>query len=248
MVSKKSSESQVIEIEKRSYNNPIVICGFASSTPTGVLTASYMIETLGLHQVAHLISQHVPPVTVFVGGKLRHPFRIYANNSNTLLVAVCEVPILTSHIYEISNALMSWLEEIGASEIAVIEGSPVSGIPEDRNVYSVAEKRRLDKLKKVGIPAAESALIAGMGGGMLNECLVRRMSGISFITPTSADIPDPGAVLSVVNALNKVYNLNIETDLLEQQVKELNDQIKKIEEQYKELQNRQKQEPQSMYG
>jgi len=247
MVNKKASESQVMELEKRNYNNPVVLCGFAGSTPTGVLAASYIVETLGMHQVAHLISQHIPPVAVFVGGKLRHPFRIYANNSNTVLVAMCEVPISSAHIYEISNTLMNWIDQVGASEIVIMEGSPANGIPEERPVFAVAEKPKLDKFKKAGIQPADSAIIAGMGGGILNECLVRKITGLSFITPTSVDIPDPGAVLSIIEAINKAYNLKIKTDLLEEQVKALDEQIKKIEEQYKELQEKQK-EPQSMYG
>ena len=114
MVGKMKFDSQVVEIEKRKYSNPLVIAGFEGSTFAGILSASYIIETMQLHQVAHVISQHIPPVTVFVGGKLRHPFRIYANNNNTLVLAVCEVPIPSSYIYEISNTLMDWFEGIGA--------------------------------------------------------------------------------------------------------------------------------------
>ncbi len=248
MIEKRKLDSQVVEIEKRNYTNPLVIAGFEGSTFAGVLSASYIIESMQLHQVAHVISQHIPPVTVFVGGKLRHPFRIYSNGNGTLVLIVCEVPIPSSYIYEISNSLMNWLEDVGASDIVLLEGTPVNGLPEDRSVYSVAEKGRLDKFIKNGIPVAESALIAGMGGGILNECLVRKMSGASLITAASTDIPDPGSVLSLVEAINKVYNLKIKTDILEKQVNEMNDQLKKISEQYQQIQEKTSKEPQSMYG
>ena len=93
------TEPQVIKINNFVPKNPLVILGFVESTTLGLLTSSYLIEQLELHQIAQIKSVHIPPVTVFVGGKMRTPFRIYGNKEGTLLVITCEVPKSLDPIY-----------------------------------------------------------------------------------------------------------------------------------------------------
>lgn len=45
------------------------------------------------------------------GGKLRHPFRLYANNEGTICVIVCETPILVQGIHRVLDEVMKWALE-----------------------------------------------------------------------------------------------------------------------------------------
>ncbi len=60
-------ETRVVEFGKTRYSNPLVIGGFVGAGLAGLVAASYIVEQLGLHQVAHVRSQHIPPVAVFIG-------------------------------------------------------------------------------------------------------------------------------------------------------------------------------------
>ena len=250
MVDEHLFPTRVVEFVKEGYNHPLAFGGFVGPSLVGIISASYLIEQLGLHQVAHVNSQHIPPVAVFVGGKLRHPFRVYADKSGTLIIIICEVPIGTTGLYEISGTLLDWLEKLQPREIVILDGLPIQGIPEERETYCVASDSRSKQLTSQGIKVAQSALITGMGGSILNECLSRRIEGISLLTQASVDLPDPGAVLTLINALNSIYKLSVDTKVLEQNVTQLNKELSAIGEQYQKImqaQQKQGEESAQMY-
>ncbi len=228
-------DTRIVELDKPAFHTPVVIGGFIGPSLVGVISASYTIEQLSLKEVAHVRSPHIPPVTVFVGGKLRHPFRIYSDGAGQLIVMICEVPIDLTGLYEVSASILNWLEHIHPKELVVLDGIPVQGLPQDRKALVVADKSRTEQLKTFGVANAESALITGMGGSLLSECLSRRIAAISLITLASVSVPDPGAVLTVVNALNSMYKLNIETKVLEQNVAQLNKELNAISDQYQKM-------------
>ncbi len=229
-------ETRVIELEKPAYDHPLVIGGFLGASLVGLISASYLIEQLDMHQVAHVRSQHIPPAAVFVGGRLRHPFRVYVSKQGNLVAVTSEVPISIEGMYEISAALLSWFSLVQAKEVVILDGIPVNGIPDHREVFCVAEEKRSEQLKAHGVGVAQSALITGMGGSILNECLTRKMMAISLLTPASLDLPDPGAALKLIQTINSVYGLNIPTHALEETVVQLDRNLKAISSQYDQMQ------------
>lgn len=242
-------DTTVVELESIEFNNPVVLGGFVGPTLTGFIAASYIIERMGLHQVGHVRSHHIPPIAVFIGKKLRTPFRIYTNEKGNLIVMICEVPIDDEGLYEISSAIMSWLEEKTPKEIVVLEGAPVQEMVKDHKVYCIANEQKIEHYTKNGMEAAHSALITGMGGAILNECLARKVTGTSFITPASVSFPDPGAVLGLIQTVNSVFKFQIDTGILEENVKQFHDQLNELMEQYKKVMRKQNKAPaETMYG
>jgi uncharacterized protein len=241
-------ETAVVEFEKVKYDQPIVFGGFLGPGLIGPVAAGYIIEKLNMHEIAHVKSQHIPPVAVYIGAKLRHPFRIYSDSSGKIVVMLCEMPIDLKGLYEISSVLLDWLERIRAREIVVLEGVGVEGIPEEREAVFVADEQRSESLKAKGISPMESALISGVGGSILNQCLTRRMTGLSLLTPVSLELPDPGAALSIINAVNAVYGLKIETDELAKSAQRLDDQLRKLADQYSKVNETAQDRDKRLYG
>ena len=242
-------ETKVVELEKVEFHNPVVIGGFVGSTLTGFIAASYIIERLGMHQIAHVKSPHIPPISVFVGKKLRTPFRIYSNKAGTIMVVICEVPIDDEGLYEISSALLSWIAERDPKDFVILEGAPVPQIVAEHSVYCVADEDKLKEFTAKGLDAAQSALIMGMGGALLNECLAYKLSGVTFLTPASVNIPDPGSVLALIENVNDAFGLQIDTAILEQSVKDFHKQLQELMSQYRQAYNKPEKPPsESMYG
>jgi len=241
-------ETKVVEFKKNQFNAPIVFGGFVGPGLVGLVTAGYMIEKLNLHEIAHVQSQHIPPVAVFVGAKLRHPFRIYTDDPGKVVVMICEMPIDIEGLYEISSALLDWTDLVHASEIVILDGVGVSGIPEQREAYSVANETRIKQLEQKGIGAIQSAMIGGVGGSILNQCMTRRVSGVSLLSPVSIEIPDPGAALVLIKSINQIYDLNIGTSELEQNVERLNERLSEMSEQYRKLNEQVSDKDKRLYG
>lgn len=242
-------KTRVVEQEKLEFHKPTVIGGFVSFTGTGFIAASYILEQLHLHQIAHVHSPHIPPVSVFIGKKLRTPFRIYSNEEGTLIVIISEVPIDNEGLYEISAALLSWLSEKNPQDFVILEGVPVQQIVKDHFVRVVANERKLKKFTDLGLEAAQSTLITGMGGALLNECMSYDISGVTFLTQSPVNIPDPGSVLALVETVNSAFNMKIDTGILEESVKSFHEQLQELINQYKKAYVKgEKPTVDSMYG
>ena len=242
-------ETKVVDLDKVEFHNPVIIGGFVGNTLTGFIASSYIIERLQMHQIAHVKSPHIPPVAVFIGKKLRTPFRIYSNKAGTLIVAICEVPIDDEGLYEISGALLNWFAETNPKDLVILEGSPVPQIVSEHKVYCIANEDQLETFTKRGIEPAHSALITGMGGALLNEALAHKIPAVTFITPASLNIADPGSVLSLIENVNDAFGLRIDTAILEESVKDFHSQLKELMDQYKKMYTKPEKGPsESMYG
>lgn len=72
----------------------------------GSISVSYIIERQKMHQIAYVDSDFIVPGVIYIGGKLRHPFRIYANDEATACVLVCDAPVILSGIRSVLNAVV----------------------------------------------------------------------------------------------------------------------------------------------
>ena len=44
-----------------------------------------------MKEIAYVRSKHIPPSTVFTSGRLRYPFRIYADDAGKICCIICEI-------------------------------------------------------------------------------------------------------------------------------------------------------------
>ena len=82
-----------------------------------------------MQQIACVESQFISPGVIYVGGKLRHPFRLYANVHHNVCVLVCEAPVLLHGIYSLLDTVIRWSINNHVKEVLVLEGIPVQGLP-----------------------------------------------------------------------------------------------------------------------
>jgi uncharacterized protein len=82
MIPSNNAERTVIRPVERNQkirlNDAILIAGFPGSGIVGAMGASYIIEQQKMHQIAYVDSDFITPGVMYIGGRLRHPFRIYA--------------------------------------------------------------------------------------------------------------------------------------------------------------------------
>ena len=227
-------EVEIIETEKMELGKPTIILGFTGPGLIGCIAVAHLIEQLGMTEVAHIRSRHLPPAVVFIDGRLRSPFRIYSDKSGELCAVVCEIPIYSKGAYPITSALLDWAEEKGAKELIVLEGVPIEDGPGERRVFCAAEPEKIEEYKAKGVEMLSAGIIQGIAGSILSECLTRKITGVAFLTPTFAYMPDPEGAVTLIETLNNVHNLGIKTEELSNSVKEIKQKLSEI------AQNRQK--------
>ena len=87
-----------------------------------------------MNQMACVESEYIVPGVIYVGGKLRHPFRLYANNDGNVCVLVCEAPIMIQGMYSVLNTVMKWALDNKVKEVMVLDGIATQGLPDSKRM------------------------------------------------------------------------------------------------------------------
>ena len=143
----------IADLNNLKKDRTILIAGFPGPGLVGSISTSYIIDKLEMYQIAFVESHYISPGVIFIDGKLRHPFRLYANKEGNVCVLVCEAPIMMDGIHFVLDAVMDWAIKNSIEEVMVLDGIPVQGIPDsDRKTVILASEnmeQNTDKETKV---------------------------------------------------------------------------------------------------
>ena len=231
MVGKSFSDNQVYEIKKTVLKSPIIFAGFVGAGLVGPLSVGYMIEKLKMKEIAYLRSRHLPPSTVFMQGRLRHPFRLYSNNDGTICAVICEIT-LPFGLHDIVNTILDWAEKNGSHEIVILDG--VASKTHDGKAFCAAEEDLCRVMESNDIDMIPQGFITGVAGGLLNECLMRPIQGITLLVKANDKGADPLAAATLLDAVNRAYGLNINTSDLRKKKKRIGADFKELSDKYTE--------------
>jgi uncharacterized protein len=231
-VQKEFPEAKIFEIKKIELNSPIIFAGFVGAGLVGPLAINHIIEKLKMQQIAVMRSKYLPPSTVFMRGRLRHPFRFYANPEGTICAIICEITLRMEGLYSLVGEILDWAEEKGSKEIVILDG--VASIGHDDKAYCAAEEDLVRTMAEKDISMIPQGFITGIPGGILNECLVREIQGLTLLAKANKVAPDSGAAATLIEALNRFYDLNIDTKQLEDEKDRLHSEFSELSQKYVE--------------
>jgi len=225
-------EAEIYETEKNKLKNPTIFVGFVGAGLVGTIAIDHMINELDMKEIGFLRSKHLPPSTVFMQGRLRHPFRIYSNNDGSVCAIICEIIISKDGIYNIAMAILDWAEKKGSNEIIVLDG--VADKKHDGNAFFAAEIDLCRVMEENDIKMIPQGFITGISGGILNECLIRKIRGITLLVKANESTPDPVAATTIIEAVNRVYETGINTKNLKKQKKQIGADLRELSNKYSE--------------
>ena len=225
-------EAEIYGIGKNKLKNPTIFVGFVGAGLVGTIAIDHMINELDMKEIGFLRSKHLPPSTVFMQGRLRHPFRIYSNNDGSICAIICEIIINKDGIYNIAMAILDWAEKNGSNEIIVLDG--VADKKHDGNAFFAAEVDLCRVMEENDIKMIPQGFITGISGGILNECLIRKIRGITLLVKANGTTPDPVAAVTIIEAVNRLYETEINTKNLKKQKKQMSVDLKELSDKYSE--------------
>ncbi len=226
-----SSDEEVYEIKKTILKSPVVFAGFVGAGLVGPLSVGHIIDKLKMEEIGYLRSRHLPPSTVFIQGRLRHPFRLYSNNDGTICAIICEIT-LPFGLHDIVSTILNWAEKNGSHEIVILDG--VAATTHDNKAFCAAEEDLCRVMESNDIKMIPQGFITGVAGGLLNECLVRKIQGVTLLVKASEKGADPLAAATLVEAVNRAYNMNIDTTDLRKYKKKIGVDFKELSDKYVE--------------
>ncbi len=223
---KEFPEAEVFEIKKRELKSPVIFAGFVGAGLVGPVAINHIIEKLEMDEIAVMRSKYLPPSTVFMRGRLRHPFRFYANKEGTICAIICEITLRMEGLFSLVASILDWAATKGSKEIVILDG--VAGVEHDDKAYCAAEEDLIRTMADKDISMIPQGFITGIPGGILNECLVREIQGITLLAKANKIAPDSEAASTLIKALNRFYEMDIDT-------KDLQDEKDRIHSEFSEL-------------
>ncbi|MDH3501547.1 MAG: PAC2 family protein [Nitrosopumilus sp.] len=225
-------EAEVFELKKVNLNSPIIFAGFVGAGLVGPIAINHIIEQLDMKEIAVMRSKHLPPSTVFMRGRLRHPFRFYADEKGTVCAIICEITLRMKGLYSLVSTILDWAASKGSKEIVILDG--VASNEHDNKAYCAAEEDLVRTMADRDISMIPQGFITGLPGGILNECLVREIQGLTLLAKANKISPDPAAAATLIEALNRFYYMNIDTTELKEEKDRLHSEFSELSQKYVE--------------
>ena len=231
-MSKEFPEAEVFEIKKRELKSPVIFAGFVGAGLVGPVAINHIIEKLEMDEIAVMRSKYLPPSTVFMRGRLRHPFRFYANKEGTICAIICEITLRMEGLYSLVASILDWAAVKGSKEIVILDG--VASTEHDDKAYCAAEEDLVRTMADKDISMIPQGFITGIPGGILNECLVREIQGLTLLAKASRDTTDSGAAATLIEALNRFYDIDIDTKDLQEEKDRIHSEFSELSQKYVE--------------
>ena len=229
---KEFPEAEVFEIKKAELNSPIIFAGFVGAGLVGPLAINHIIEKLEMRQIGVMRSKYLPPSTVFMRGRLRHPFRFYANQDGTICAIICEITLRMEGLYYLVESILDWAAQKGSKEIVILDG--VASTEHDDKAYCAAEEDLVRTMAEKDISMIPQGFITGIPGGILNECLVREIKGVTLLAKANKVAPDSGAAATLIEAINRFYDMSIDTKQLQDEKDRIHTEFSELSQKYVE--------------
>jgi uncharacterized protein len=195
-----------------------IAVGFPGHGLVGNIAAKHIIQELNLKWIGSIRSPFIPPVSVFIDGVLAYPYRIYGCKKRKIAILIGESPCPPQAYYYLARAMMKWALENGTKQAICLDGF-ATDTHENRpdQVYLVAEPqvyKNNEKFKELDFPKPRTGFISGLSGAIMNESLLTPIEGISLLIPVTSPYPDPGGAAKLIEAINKIKDLDIDISKL----------------------------------
>jgi len=220
-------EDDEVEIQE----NPTLMFGFAGVGLIGPIIANAMIDQIeDIKEIGFVASDMLPPIATFHHGELMHPFRIYYTPKHNIILGISEVPFQISSAYnDLAKTLCNWSqsEGINAKEVITFQGIPQKGMIDEFPVFYAAQKDSSERFEQLDIEKVDKGIITGAEATLVNIALTSKINPIVLFTPVY-QIATPEGAASILEILNDVYGLNIETQELMEKGKEIKERMQEL--------------------
>ena len=207
-------------VEEKPINNENkykVFIGLPDVGLVGLISAVHITQSWNLENIGYIDSISFPPVVVIHNSEVMHPFRIYSNNKDTIVI-MSETVVPPSNLRTLSNAIVTWLTKKDIDSIFLLGGLPVPNRIEIDNpaVYAVFISTKLrEMLNRFGIKSLNEGYIAGPYATLLLSLKRKKIDTAYLVSECYRNIPDPGASVKILEIVEQITGRSIKLEELQ---------------------------------
>ncbi len=193
----------------------LLVAGFSAFGLAGLTAVDFLVDHLDLEQQGHVTAEGLPVITPFTDGRPRHPVRIYSRDDIDVTVLVAELFVPSSVGGPFADVVLEWTEGGGVKEVVVLAGVPVPHGPDaHRTFYVATDDYRERRLAGGGVPPMGTGFLDGVNAALMVRGLDSPLGVCLYVTPVHAQAPDVDAAIRLVDTVEAVYDLGIDSSPL----------------------------------
>lgn len=231
------STAPTFEIAHESAPGEALLAGFSNFGLAGLTAVDYLVDQLDIEQTGHVTADELPAITPFENGTPRHHTRFFGGEDSELTVLVGELFIPLSVAGAFGDAIMEWVTDRGVDEATVLSGVPIPHGPEEHRTYYVATEDYQERnLGDTDIAPMGQGFLDGVNAELVARGIESPLATAVLVTPVHAQAPDIEAAIRLVEAVNAIYDLGVDTGPLQsfaeevrQHYEDLADRIESVE-------------------
>jgi uncharacterized protein len=220
---------QLIEREKvTGLREPIVISGLPGSGLVGKVAVDHIIQELSAKHFAEVYCDGMA-AQIFIDhegvAQLNRNDLFYWRNPegkrDLIFYTGDSQPATGEAEYVLSSWMAEYLGKLAGSELVTLGAYVTGNFAAEPKVYgSATDEEYVQRLTKIGVKIMGEGAITGMNGLLLGIAKLRGYRGCSLLGETSGYAVDPKASKSVVSALSKLIDVNMDLSALDVRAKE----------------------------
>jgi len=224
---------KIVLDKKIKLKNPIVVSGFQGVGMVGTLASQYISTTLNAKPIGHIESKLLPPVAILIGGEVKFPIRIFADEKNNLVLFESELPIPKGIVFDLASEIVKWCKEIGAKQIICFEGVTVPS-PNEKNVYAITNNKKIEEKISKHAKILGNGMMMGISAAIMLESISKKLPSVCIMVESHTEYPDGKAAASVIKTFSKLTGIEVDVKPLELEAdkfeKKLTEIVKKAKE------------------
>ncbi|MBC7100618.1 proteasome assembly chaperone family protein [Methanothermobacter tenebrarum] len=224
---KVETKNESCTIVSEEIENAIVLEGSPGLGLIGNIVGWLLVDDLKMREIGYIDSKYFPPLAVLYRGVAIHPFRIYEGEGLVLFLSDFILP--SSVVYDMTNAMVKWMKRNNSKELITFNSVIVR--QKSHLVAGAANsKDALKRLGKLDIPILPFGNINGISGTLLTRCAIENIPASCLFGEILTPYPDPRAAAEVVEVLNKMLGLEVDTEPLLEEAQAIESRLKKLAE------------------
>ncbi|PSP74393.1 3-isopropylmalate dehydratase [Halobacteriales archaeon QS_3_64_16] len=212
-----------IEGDHVDLDDPTLVEGLPGAGLVGKIAADHLVRELDTSYYGAVYCDGLPPVAVYQNedSTLRPPVRLYAAESEDLLVLQSDIPVSPSSAPDFASCLTDWIVD---SDVLPLYLSGLGGEKEGApNLYGVSTAGGEALLEEAGIvPPADGGLVSGPTGALLHHAEFSTVDSVGLIIECDGQFPDPEAARVLLDAgIAPLTGTDVDTEALTEQAEEI---------------------------
>lgn len=211
--------------------NPLVIGGFPGVGLVGSIAAYHIIKNLDLEFLGYFDSSDIPPIMTVEDGIIYPPIRVYGNEN--LVVIYSDIIISPDLVYPLTEKIIEYIVGLDPKMVVTLEGLASM---KPKGIYTVSYSGEvLELMKKEEIPILELGMMGGIAGTLIIKSEDKNIPSTCLMAETVGLRPDPRGASNIIEALNKLYNLNVNTEELIKEAEKIEEKLKQLAKEHMKL-------------